>query len=912
MKFIFGIIGSWIGAAIDSFSGFFFGAGIGFILGYVLELRNQLRELETRLKTIQSNLIDSNVMVDETVTEGIQVDNIDIEEIAISEQEFDSEEVTQVNPKSVAQFPDSVEKEKSSEEQQRTPLLDDHVEPDKTSLIDSILNYIKDFFTTGNVVAKVGVLVLLFGVGFLLKFAAQQHVFPVEFWFITVALGGIGFLILGWRLRRTKPNYALIMQGGAVGILYITVFAAASENFQLLPLGFTFFIMFVLVVFSCFLAVLQDSRSLASLGTIGGFLAPVLTSTGEGNHIALFSYYAALNAGIFGIAWFKAWRVLNWLGFVFTFIIASLWGHESYQAEYFSTTEPFLILFFLFYVAISILFTFKQPPHLKGLVDGSLVFGVPLVGFALQGLLVKDFEFGQAYSALAMGILYISLARWLWHKQVDGMRLLAESFLALGIIFGSLAIPFTLDGNWTAAAWALEGAGIAWVGIRQKRLLARLFGVLLQLGGGIIFLDSNIPSYDPVPVFNSAYIGCLLLSVGGFFSAFLFYKYKINLKSFESSLHWIFLIWALLWWFIPGLNEIDRFVPSKFELNASLLFITLSLLSISLLARTVNWKTAEYPPLLLLPVMYLVFMIHIIDSPSRNLLSNYGYVSWVMAFTVQILLLYRCDWVWNKKLLFLWHSLTMYLYIIVCCWIIADFVDYLLPDTRIWEDIIWGAIPAFGVLKMIYLRNKISWPIMDYPQSYVSKGLLPVILYLGLWVVFICDNVGDPQPLPYLPVINPLELTQLLSIAVILNWLILLKNEEIERIKVVNIPVAFALTGLITLVWITSVVAHSVHFYAGIRFNAYSILSSEIFQTSISIVWTLTAYIVMWFGSRMKIRKVWYIGVSLLGVVVIKLFLIDLEDSGTVTRIVSFMTVGVLMLIIGYLSPRPPLKSIEK
>lgn len=913
MKFIFAIIGGYIGAAIDSFSGFFFGASIGFVFGYILELKKSLKLLEDKINIIQSNLIDSNVMVDETTSEGIQVDNIDVEEIAISKEVVDPDEETQINPNLSAVYTEKAESEPVQEKKEQSSSSWDEVDSQTTGSeypIDKLTNYIKHFFTSGNVVVKVGVIILFFGVAFLLKYAAQRNAFPIELRLVAVAAGAIGMLIFGWRLRYANTNYALVLQGGAVGILYLTVFSAA-KLYTVLPLGFTFFVMLALVVFSCFLAVLQNSRSLACLATIGGFLAPVLTSSGGGSHIALFSYYAILNLGIFGIAWFKAWRILNWLGFVFTFVIASLWGHDSYRAEYFNTTEPFLILFFLYYVVISILFAHKQPPHLKGLVDGSLVFGVPLVGFALQSALVSEYEFGLAYSALGMGVLYIFLAKWLWDKQVEGMRLLTESFLALGIIFGSLAIPFALDGHWTAAAWALEGAGIAWVGIRQGRLLPRVFGIMLQIGGGLIFLASNTHVIHSLPIINSAYIGSFLLSVGGLFSAYVFYKHKAQLKQGEQQLHWVLLVWALLWWFCSGLIEIDEYVASRYVLNTGLFFITMSFLTLSLIARSLNWKAAEFPPVLLLPAMYLATLIQIIDGPSRNLLSHYGFVSWIMAFAVQMLILYRCEWVWSKKLLSLWHSMTMYLYVFICCWVIADFVNYLLPGGRIWEDIVWGLIPAFGVLKMIYLRDRVSWPVMDYPQSYVGKGLFPIILYLGLWIIIACKNLGDPSPLPYISIFNPLELVQVFSIIIILNWLLLIKQEEIPKIRFLDLSFAFKIIGIITFIWITSVVAHSVHFYAGVRFDESAMLGSEIFQASISIVWTLTAFIVMWFATRNQLRNIWFAGVSLLGIVVIKLFLIDLADSGTVTRIVSFMTVGILMLVIGYLSPIPPKVSVE-
>jgi uncharacterized membrane protein len=47
------------------------------------------------------------------------------------------------------------------------------------------------------------------------------------------------------------------------------------------------------------------------------------------------------------------------------------------------------------------------------------------------------------------------------------------------------------------------------------------------------------------------------------------------------------------------------------------------------------------------------------------------------------------------------------------------------------------------------------------------------------------------------------------------------------------------------------------------------------------------------------------VGAALLAAVVLKLLLVDLSGTGTLTRIVSFIGVGVLMLVIGYVAPLP-------
>ncbi len=99
MKFIFGIIGAYIGALVDSFSGFCFGAAIGLIIAYIIELKKHLQVLEEKLSTIQSTLIGSNVNVDQTSSRNIYVDETDIEleETSVSDEVVDSEEVTQIS-----------------------------------------------------------------------------------------------------------------------------------------------------------------------------------------------------------------------------------------------------------------------------------------------------------------------------------------------------------------------------------------------------------------------------------------------------------------------------------------------------------------------------------------------------------------------------------------------------------------------------------------------------------------------------------------------------------------------------------------------------------------------------------------------------------------------------------------------
>ena len=90
------------------------------------------------------------------------------------------------------------------------------------------------------------------------------------------------------------------------------------------------------------------------------------------------------------------------------------------------------------------------------------------------------------------------------------------------------------------------------------------------------------------------------------------------------------------------------------------------------------------------------------------------------------------------------------------------------------------------------------------------------------------------------------------------------------------------------------------------RFQADALLESMMVQAGLSIVWTLIALSLMIGGHLRHRREVWLIGAVLIAVVVAKLFLVELSNRGGLARIVSFIGVGVLLLVVGYFAPLPP------
>jgi uncharacterized membrane protein len=776
-------------------------------------------------------------------------------------------------------------------------------QPAEPSLVDRAWNWL----TGGNALVRVGVVVLFFGVAFLLKYAYEHTHVPIEVRLVGVALGAVVMLVIGWRLRQRKPVYALAMQGGGVGLLYLTVFGA-FRLFGLIPGEAAFFVLVAIAVLSAVLAVLQNAMSLAVLGVSGGFLAPVLASTGGGSHVMLFSYYAVLNAGVLGIALYRAWRPLNVLGFVFTFGIGAVWGARYYRPELFDSTEPFLLLFFLQYLAIAVLFALRQAPQLRHYVDSTIVFGTPLVGFGLQSRLVHEIEYGAAWSAVAASAVYLLLASVLYRRHAETLRMLVEVFLALGVIFATLAIPLAFDGRWTSAAWALEGAAAYWVGARQGRRLPRAFGLLLQFAAGIAFVIDAGRNFSDTPILNSFYLGCVFIAGAALFSNWTFGRHFENAGRFEMQVSIIVFAWGLAWWTFGGLHEIDRHVPFGEKLNASLLFVTGTCAAFSALWGR-GWPIARFPALALMPLMLLIFCVNAVEHRYQHPLAGFGLPAWPVAFLFHVRILRRHDQT-DSDYLTLLHASGVWLLAAVGAWEVGWQIDRVVEGRHVWPLIAWALVPG-GLLATLTLKgHDIAWPVMRYPKSYLWVGALPLAAFLLGWSVYAnFGNDGNPEPLPYVPLLNPLDIAQLLAFACLATWWRGLPGYGIGNADKIPASWPRAVLGGAVFIFLNGVLLRTLHHWAGIPYQLEAMLRSDLAQASLSIFWTVLALVAMLWAHRRGLRVLWFSGAGLMAAVVVKLFVVDLAKVGGIERIVSFIAVGVLMLVIGYFAPLPPRKT---
>ena len=773
-------------------------------------------------------------------------------------------------------------------------------EPEWTDrLAESAIAWLK----RGNPLARLGIVILFLGGVFLAKYAADHAMFPIELRFALLAVGAFALLGIGWRLREKRAVYAQVLQGGGIAGLYLTVFAAASL-YHLLPLGLAFGLMVAVALAAAVLAVAQNALSLAVIGTAGGFLAPILVSTGSGNHIALFTYYAILNLGIFAVAWFRTWRVLNVLGFVFTFTITGLWRASGYEADDLFSADFFLVLFFLMYVGVSILNCVRQPPNLKGYVSGSLVFGLPVVAFTLHATLVSRIEYALAWSALAVGAFYLTLAWTLWRSRRETFRLLVEAFAALGIVFASLAIPLAFDTRMTAAMWAVEGAGLVWLGVRQQRKLARAFGTLLQLAGGFGFLSGLHHVADELPILNTAFLGAVMLALSGLFTSFTLFRNREQQARYELGWSAAFALWGTAWWLFGGFAEISRSAP-EWMLGLALTYVAATSVVLTILARRLDWPTsrsiAQYLPVL----GAVVGMLIALDA--GHPLAEGGVLGWLLllaAFYWSLERAEREEELHGRASRAL-HAGAAWLLVVLVGWETTWQVDR--HAAGVWPSLPWGLVPVVALAWLSRRKLLPSWPIARHENTYRALIAAPLAVVVALWIFVVnVSSIGDPVWLPYLPLLNPLDISVALALATGALWWTALTDEQRTRLWPFDRRALIGVTAAIVFLWLNAALLRSLHHNFGAPITLYGMVHSQFVQAALSIFWAVLGFAAMTTAARKHWRYVWIVGGALMIVVVVKLFIVDLSNVGTIARIISFLTIGALLLVTGYLAPLPP------
>jgi len=769
------------------------------------------------------------------------------------------------------------------------------------------------WFTEGNTMTRVGVVILFFGVAFLLSWFADHLTLSIETSLALVALVGATLVVAGAKLAASRPGYALSLQGAGAGILYLTTFAA-SRLFDVLPPVPALAALAAVATLTVALAWRADSQAMAGLALAGGFLAPFLVAREPGAPALLFAWFAVINAAIFALAWHRAWRALNALGAVFTFGLGIFWGWRWYVPQHFAVVQPFLALYFAFYLGVAILYARRAPLESRKPVDALIVFGVPAAAFALEAGLLTDLRYGAAIAAVVVAAIYAVLHAALRRRDEPGLRLLAQSFLALAVVFATIAIPFAVDARWTSAWWALEAAAVYWIGCRQDQPFARAFALALQACAAAAFVAGGLPR-GSMPVFaNAAFFGAAMIGVAALASAWSADRHRAVLGARERGFVAVVFAWGVAWWMLAGVTDVVRARPGWLGPgpgNAALAWVAASVAVTLALRPAMRWSRLAWFGAAIAPTLVLAGLAQFHDA--RTTLSWPGGIVWPLAWVLHWATLRAIEtaagnddrgvgearppapapsWLGDV------HAASAVALLVWASWEASEWAGRMTPRGSAWIACA-AALPAIaGLAATLWHRAAGRWPCARFPEAYAKHAGWVVASALAAW--FVGTNIvspGNSAPLSWLPLANPLDVTLAAALVALASWARAHSGmPQAAREHWLGAALFVAGNGFILRV---------AHHWGGVPWRMASLMADKTVQAALTLAWTATALVLMVWASRRASRARWLTGAALLAVVVVKLFVVDLGALSGLPRVVAFLGVGAMLLAIGYFAPPP-------
>ena len=420
----------------------------------------------------------------------------------------------------------------------------------------------------------IGILAVIIGTGFFIKHAFENDWIGSTGRVVLGMLVGLTFIVWGEFWKSKYRLYSQGLVGGGVAILFLALFGAASY-YKIIDMDIGRILFIMVTVFAVLLSVRYNASSIAFMGFLGGYLNPILLSTGENQQVALLTYIAILDLGILTVAFFKNWKWLNIFAFVATVVIFAGWAGKFYDLQpiAYRTTELFLAVFFIIFTSLSIFYNVIHKDK-TNVLDLIFIFLVASIFFGASYANLKDFYPGwMGLFSGVMALFYFVLAL-ISYRRIAAETRLVLTFLAVALAFLVIMVPIQLEKNWITIGWAVLAAALVWIGTRTESgsILLGGTGLLVVAIGKLLFFDLSVDIFQPgfFSFFNDRFLTAVLVTAATFFCSYIFSRQKDAPYGRPASL--IFFVSAHIILLIAlSLEAFDYFAVPMAKLQAGMI-----------------------------------------------------------------------------------------------------------------------------------------------------------------------------------------------------------------------------------------------------------------------------------------------------------------------------------------------------
>lgn len=353
----------------------------------------------------------------------------------------------------------------------------------------------------------VAVVLIFFATGFFLKYAFENR------WIGEigrVALGLLGGLALTWlgfeRHRRGWRHLSQVLTSGGIALLYLSIYGAFGY-YHLIEQRTAFFFLALVVVEAHLLALLYNARAIVVMALAGGFLVPVLLSTGSDQYTVLFGYVALLDLGVLGLLIAQRWGWVRLLAFAGTQSLFWAWHEQHYELEKRGAA-------LLFQAAVFLLFVLADLAQLvrKRAAGGEEFIILVINPFVFYGacytMLNGDYPHWMGPLAVSMAAGYAALAS-IAAGVYRAERRVRLVMLGIALTFLTAAIPIQLEAHWITISWTVEAAALAWAGLKTSTSMLRQLSAAIFVLALMRYFSHDIPwgaRPEFTPVWNKDFL----------------------------------------------------------------------------------------------------------------------------------------------------------------------------------------------------------------------------------------------------------------------------------------------------------------------------------------------------------------------------------------------------------------------
>ncbi|MCD0479177.1 DUF2339 domain-containing protein [Chryseobacterium sp. LC2016-29] len=465
-------------------------------------------------------------------------------------------------------------------------------------------------FIKQNILTIIGIFTLVLGIGYFVKYAIDKN------WIGESARMGIGFLagfiliITAHFIRKNYTIFSSIIMGGGIAVLYFTTTIAFRE-YHLFTQNTAFVITCAITLLSIFLSYHYNSETLIIFSLFGGFLAPLMISTGQSNYIFLFTYLSLLNIGMLVTVYLKNWKSVGWIAFVFTAIYLYFWTIEK--------TDLTSIIFYI--ITYIVFYAFALQNYLKtNLLSKLDILMLVLVNFSSIIGLVYIFSILR-YEPLSIFPLSFALINIFFAFREHQNKKIERNysvFAGIGISLLTLAVALQFKTHLITSVWAIEAALLLYIWKKTSHSIFKIFFYLLfplVILSQIMTWTEYINNEKHLTiVFNPVFLTSLVVIASCFFNLILLKKEskeKSDTDFFENAFKVLcfgVIYLSVLFELIYQLSSLRLVIIITYSFLYSIVFISLLLILKKIVGIS---KTLEN---ILIYVLLLLYIAHISSS----------------------------------------------------------------------------------------------------------------------------------------------------------------------------------------------------------------------------------------------------------------------------------------------------------